>query len=93
MLPSLARMAFKASLSGLEFAVGIPATLGGAIVMNAGAFGQDIGIACSGKWRLSILRGNRRELSRDELTFRLPKILFTGQKHYYFKSCPSIEAG
>lgn len=34
----LAHEAMKASLSGLEFASGIPATLGGAIYMNAGAY-------------------------------------------------------
>ncbi len=34
--PKLSQLALKASLSGLEFACGIPGTLGGAIVMNAG---------------------------------------------------------
>lgn len=34
----LAHTAMKNSLSGLEFASGIPATLGGAIYMNAGAY-------------------------------------------------------
>ncbi|NBK96988.1 MAG: UDP-N-acetylmuramate dehydrogenase [Erysipelotrichia bacterium] len=34
----LAHEAMKASLSGLEFASGIPATLGGALYMNAGAY-------------------------------------------------------
>jgi UDP-N-acetylmuramate dehydrogenase len=38
-IPSLARKAAKAGLAGLEWAVGIPGTVGGAVVMNAGAQG------------------------------------------------------
>lgn len=38
----LAHEAMKQSLSGLEFASGIPGTLGGAIFMNAGAYRSDI---------------------------------------------------
>lgn len=34
--------ACEASLSGLEFAYGIPASVGGAIYMNAGAYGSEI---------------------------------------------------
>ncbi len=37
---SLARAAYDASISGLEFALGIPGTVGGAAMMNAGAYGQ-----------------------------------------------------
>lgn len=33
----------KNGLSGLEFSYGIPASVGGAVVMNAGAFGDEIG--------------------------------------------------
>jgi UDP-N-acetylmuramate dehydrogenase len=40
-LPQLVNTAAKSGLSGLEFAVGIPGSLGGAIVMNAGAFGGE----------------------------------------------------
>ncbi len=39
-LPHLARAAARAGLSGLEFAAGIPASVGGAVVMNAGAHGH-----------------------------------------------------
>ena len=38
-IPSLARRAARAGLSGLEWSVGIPGTVGGAAVMNAGAQG------------------------------------------------------
>ena len=41
-LPKAARMAAEASLTGFEFASGIPGTVGGAVVMNAGAYGREI---------------------------------------------------
>jgi len=41
LLPNLARLAAEHELSGLEYAVGIPGSLGGAVVMNAGSGGQD----------------------------------------------------
>ena len=37
-LPNVAKIACNNSLSGLEFAAGIPGTVGGAAVMNAGAY-------------------------------------------------------
>lgn len=39
LITSLSSAAAKESLSGLEFAYGIPATVGGAVYMNAGAYG------------------------------------------------------
>jgi len=42
MLPQLSKAALEHALSGLEFGSGIPATVGGALRMNAGAYGQDM---------------------------------------------------
>ncbi len=42
-LMKLSRVALKHSLTGLEFAAGIPATVGGATFMNAGAYKSDMG--------------------------------------------------
>ncbi|MFW6380912.1 MAG: UDP-N-acetylmuramate dehydrogenase [Bacillota bacterium] len=41
-LKQLATRALEEGLAGLEFAAGIPGTLGGALYMNAGAYGSEI---------------------------------------------------
>lgn len=41
-LSELCRFAQKSSLTGLEFAFGIPGTLGGGVYMNAGAYGGEL---------------------------------------------------
>lgn len=38
----LSKIAYENSAKGLEFAIGIPGTLGGAIKMNAGAYGSEM---------------------------------------------------
>lgn len=42
LLTAVSRLAAQNSLTGLEFAAGIPGTVGGAIVMNAGAYGGEM---------------------------------------------------
>lgn len=42
LLSKAARAAYKEGLTGLEFAAGIPGSVGGACVMNAGAYGSEM---------------------------------------------------
>lgn len=42
MFAAVSREAARAGLSGLEFACGIPGSVGGAVFMNAGAYEQDV---------------------------------------------------
>lgn len=68
MLAGIAQKAAQAALSGLEFAAGIPGNLGGAIVMNAGAYGGEMRDVVE---RVTVLDGdgNTHCLSREELDF------------------------
>lgn len=67
-LTKLTVMAGKAGLSGLEFAGGIPGTVGGAVYMNAGAHGSDVSrILVSAEVVLE--NGELAVLSNEELQF------------------------
>ena len=46
-LGRFARSAMKLGFTGIHKLAGIPGTLGGAIYMNAGAYGQEIGTCCT----------------------------------------------
>lgn len=55
-------------LSGLEFAHGIPGTVGGGVYMNAGAYGGEICQVCTGV-EVMDLQGECRTLSNEEMAF------------------------
>ena len=66
-LSALSAYAAEHALSGLEFASGIPGSVGGGIVMNAGAYGGELGDVTAG---VHILKeGESKRLSRDEMEF------------------------
>ena len=55
-------------LSGLEFAHGIPGTVGGGVYMNAGAYGGEICQVCTQVCVMD-MDGNQRLLSNEEMGF------------------------
>ena len=55
-------------LSGLEFAHGIPGTVGGGVYMNAGAYGGEICQVCESVTVMDRI-GNLRTLSNEEMGF------------------------
>ena len=66
-LSKLVLKCVKENLSGLEFAYGIPATIGGAIYQNVGAYGYSIDDFIK---YVTLLDGNEiKTLSKDELNF------------------------
>jgi len=68
MLPTLARKAAASGLHGLEWAVGIPGTIGGAVVMNAGAQKHCISNYLESITTLS-LTGEYKIIQRKDLNF------------------------
>ncbi len=69
----------RKGLSGLEFASGIPATVGGAVFMNAGANGKE---TCESLASVLYLHedGRKEEIARKDLVFGYRKSPFQGMK-------------
>ena len=68
LLSTLSRLALREGLTGLEFASGIPGTLGGAVTMNAGAYGgemKDVVVAVN----VVDMKGQRTKLDSAMLEF------------------------
>ncbi|WP_290743818.1 UDP-N-acetylmuramate dehydrogenase [Fibrobacter sp. UBA4309] len=67
-LGRFARTALKQGFAGIHKLAGIPGTLGGALYMNAGAYGQEIGNCCTAVTVLDS-EENIRELATSECGF------------------------
>ena len=67
-LPRLSKVMSKSGLSGVEFALGIPGTVGGALIMNAGAWGSSFGDVVTD---VTVMRdtGELVTLTHDEANF------------------------
>lgn len=69
LLDHLALFCAQNSLGGLNYATGIPGTVGGAVVGNAGAFGKQIGDVTKEVITFT-KKGEKRELKLQDLKFR-----------------------
>lgn len=67
-LSQVLRFAAARHLTGLEFAAGIPGSLGGAVMMNAGAFGRQMKDVVD-RVRIMDPTGAARDLARESLSF------------------------
>jgi len=80
-LMKLAQLAARKSLAGLEFASGIPGTIGGAVYMNAGAYKSDMGYIVK---RVKVLTPDYRviTMTNKELDFHYRSSFFQKNKDY-----------
>ena len=79
MLPTLARKAAASGLQGLEWAIGIPGTVGGAVVMNAGAQGHCISDYLESVTTLS-LTGEYKIIKGKDLNFGYRNSILQNEK-------------
>ncbi len=68
----LIKCCIREGLSGMEFLAGVPGTLGGAVMMNAGAYGEETGSYIE---KIGIVdeAGNAEELLRSKISFSYRK--------------------
>lgn len=76
LLPRLVQSALEEGLSGLEWAVGIPGSVGGAVAMNAGAYGGDMASLVK-RVQVASIDGNIRWVPVGEMAFSYRHSLFT----------------
>jgi UDP-N-acetylmuramate dehydrogenase len=66
-LPVVARQTVRAGLTGFEWAVGVPGSIGGAVRMNAGGHGSEMVEVLSRARLVDVRRGRDRVVAVDEL--------------------------
>ena len=97
-LPRLARCAARLGFSGFEFLAGIPGTVGGAVRLNAGAFGQNLAGILRRLWvvtpQLQLLELKAQELAmgyRSSILLNFPHWLVVDAEFSLKKSASPPE--
>ena len=68
MLGRLVKLSISNNLTGIESLIGVPGTLGGALVMNAGAFGGEIS-KCLKSVDVIYMDGTEHQYSLEDINF------------------------
>lgn len=92
MLIRVAKEAGKAGLTGLEFASGIPGTIGGAMVMNAGAYGGEMKDVVTAVTVLT-KRGEVQTLTGEEMNFRYRGSVVEDEGHIVLEAVMELKEG
>ena len=89
-LGRFARATLKQGYAGIHKLAGIPGTLGGAIYMNAGAYGQEIGTYCTQVVTLDA-DGNTHEYPNEECAFGYRRSVFQNAGVAQVENCAQAE--
>lgn len=92
LLGKVARMAMEEALSGLEFAAGIPGSIGGGVVMNAGAYGGDLSQVVT-KVRAMNPEGEIVELEKEQLLLGYRTSIFKTQPFIILEVYMELQKG
>ena len=66
-MPVVARRSVAEGLTGFEWAVGVPGSIGGAVRMNAGGHGSDLAAVLGSAWLVDLASGDRSLWTVEEL--------------------------
>jgi len=66
-MPVVARRSVAEGLTGFEWAVGVPGSIGGAVRMNAGGHGSDLAAVLGSAWLVDLASGDRSLRTVEEL--------------------------
>lgn len=91
-LPKLAIEMGKKSYAGLEFAAGIPGTIGGAVRMNAGAYGNEMKDIVINTTYMD-LDGNIKTINNAEHEFEYRKSIFAKNKYIILNTKIELNKG
>jgi len=92
LIMDVSKKAAEASLTGFEFACGIPGSVGGAMAMNAGAYGGEINDVIVHSTVLT-REGERLVLSKEELELGYRKSIIADKNYIVLSSLFRLEKG